>query len=177
MSEREVRADAKLQNLTDEDLLELWKWRNPQDADQKKMTYKEISVEVPLRWGFTVSLSTLSDFYKWLKLWKRTRDMRMREAQARRELLEQNPNASIEDLERLGQMILMSETVEDGDIKGFVALLKAKATNKKLNLEERRIKLLEDAAQKAEAAEEVTRNGKLSDAEKQAKLKQIFGIG
>ncbi|MGJ8674054.1 hypothetical protein [Rubritalea sp.] len=177
MSEREIRADAKLQNLPEEDLLELWKWRNPTEEGDTKMTYEEIILEVPLRFGFTVSsTSTVSGFYKWLKQWKRTRDARLRAEQAKHELLAQNPDASVEELERLGQMIFMSETVEDGNVKGFVSLMKAIAANRKLQLEERRVKLLEEKARKADEAEGIMGDQNLSEEEKSANMRALFGM-
>jgi hypothetical protein len=150
---REIRTDAKLKNLPAEKLEDLWLCRYPTDPESK-LTYEDILVALPDMVGFTVSRSTLSEFYAWLKQKRRMQRALERSEQAKRELMDQNPDASPEDLERLGQMIFTSETVENGDIKGFVALMKANNTKRKLKLEERRIKMLEAKAQRADNAKE-----------------------
>lgn len=148
--DKEIRGDAKLKNLSAEDLDVLWSWRYPEEPEDKKL-YREIQVELPLQFGLTASVSTLSDFYGWLKQRKRMESAKARAEQAKLQLLEQNPDASLADLERIGQMVFTSETVADGDIKGFVALLKINKENRKLELEERRVKLLEEKAAEAKA--------------------------
>tara|TARA_R110001599_G_scaffold336815_2_gene554819 strand:- start:609 stop:1178 length:570 start_codon:yes stop_codon:yes gene_type:complete len=157
MSDKEIRTDAKLKNLPEEDLETLWGFRypDPEDEDAQKLTYMQItSDELPRLFGFTVSLSTLSDFYAWYKQVRRVKAARARAEQAKVQLLEQNPDASLAELERIGQMVFTSETVADGNIKGFVALLKINKENRKLELDERRVKLLEAKAASADMAAE-----------------------
>lgn len=175
MSDKEIRADAKLKNLPEGKLDELWLMRHPLDGGKKK-TYAQIKVLLPKQFGLTASSSTLSDFYAWLKQKRRTEAARMRAEQAKRQLLEQNPDAAPEELERLGQMIFTSETVEDGDIKGFVALLKASNTRRKLEIEERRVKLLEEKAAKADQAEGIIQDDSLTEEEKAANMRALFGM-
>ena len=67
MSDKEIRADAKLKNLPAEAHEELWRFRNPEEGGEK-LTLDAIAVEVPLRYGFPVAVSTLSEFYRWLRL-------------------------------------------------------------------------------------------------------------
>ena len=157
MSDKEIRTDAKLKNLTDEEKETLWGFRypDPEDEDAEKLTYMTIASEkLPEMCGFTVSLSTLSDFYSWYKQVRRLREARKRAEQAKVQMLEENPDASLEDLERLGQMVFTSETVADGNIKGFLGLLKINSANRKLELEERRVALLEKKAAAADMAAE-----------------------
>ena len=175
MSDDEIRADAKLKNLPKGKLDELWLLRHPVDGGKKK-TYRKIQELLPKRFGLSASLSTLSEFYPWLRQKRRMEAARKRAEQAKRQLLDQNPDASPEELERLGQMIFTSETVEDGDIKGFVALLKASNTRRKLQLEERRIKILEEKAARADKAEDIIQDDNLTEEEKAANMRALFGM-
>lgn len=54
---------------------------------------------------------------------------------------------------------------------------KLRQKDEQLDQNDRRIKLLEEKASKADAAEELAKDGSISNKEKQARLKQIFGIG
>ena len=179
MADEEIRADAKLKNLPDGKLNELWLLRYPLDGGKRK-TIREIAALLPKRFGLSAAISTVSDFYPWLRQKRRTEAARLRAEQAKRQLLEQNPDATPDELERLGQMIFTSETVEDGDIKGFVALLKASNTRRKLEIEERRVKLLEEKARKADQIEELMKErqaagGGLSD-ETLEKIERTLGM-
>ena len=55
---KEIRADAKLKNLSKEDHDLLWEFRNPEKGG-KRLKFSAIRVEIPLRFGFSVSPSTL----------------------------------------------------------------------------------------------------------------------
>lgn len=58
-----------------------------------------------------------------------------------------------------------------------IAEQKVRQKDEQLDQNDRRIKLLEEKARKADEAEEVAKDGSISSEEKQARLKQIFGIG
>ena len=171
---KEIRADAKLKNLPEAALEELWRYRNPEEGGEK-MTLEAIAVEVPLRWGFTVSLSTLSEFYCWLRLKRRMDAAAERAAQTKLELAK-DPSFSSEEIERVAQTVFTAETLETGDVKGFVALAKLRLNARKLDQDERRIALLEAKAAKADQADEVAKNGTMSSEEKQARMREIFGF-
>lgn len=175
-ADKEIRSDAKLKNLPEDKLEELWQCRYPEDEDAVKLSYDEILVALPDMVGYSVSRSTLGEFYAWLRQKRRMDAARQRSEQAKLRFMQDMPDASPEELERLGQMVFTSETVEEGNIKGFVALMRANNTKKKLQIEERRIHLLEERARKADEAEGVLKDGAVNGEEKQARLKQIFGI-
>lgn len=149
--DRETRTDAKLKNLPEEDLEQLWQWRYPPEGGEK-LSYSQILEELPARFGISSSLASLSEFYSWLRLRKRMERTRSRVAQAQEALKREDPSASAEDLERLGQMVFTAESIEGGDIKAFVALLRVRNQARALEHDERRISLLE---RKAEFHEEV----------------------
>jgi hypothetical protein len=123
------RADAKLQNLPEEELLVLWSFRNPEPGG-KKLKFSAIQAEIPLRYGFTVSGSTLSQFYSWLKIWKRWRDAQAFAMQARSELAK-DPTISDEELDRFAERVLKAEAAVTKDVKGYVSLRRMKLAETK----------------------------------------------
>lgn len=169
--DKEIRSDAKLKNLPAEALEDLWRFRNPEEGGTK-LTLEEIAVEIPLRYGFTVSLSTLSEFYSWLRQKKRVEAAAERANQAKLKYAEMNPGAALEELQTVGQFIFTSETMENGDVLNFARLrklwLQEKAVaqkdqiiaqkdraldqqDKTIEQNNRRITLLETAAAEAKA--------------------------
>jgi hypothetical protein len=148
--EKKPRADAKLKNLPDTDQEALWGWLHPQDPDAKVMTLEEAQGEVPLRWGFTVSLSVLSEWRSWYALRRRINAARERADQTRLELLK-DATLRPEEIEQIAQTIFTAETLEAGNVKGFVALAKLRLQSQKVDLDRRRITLLEESAAEAKA--------------------------
>lgn len=120
--DKEIRADAKLKNLSEEALEALWEFRNPEPGG-KKLKFAAIRVEIALRHGFTVSYSTLSEFYAWLRLKKRWEEAKAVAAQAREELAK-DPTISDEELDKFAERVLKTETTVNRDVKGYVAIRK-----------------------------------------------------
>lgn len=185
--DKEPRADAKLQNLPQEELDVMWRFRNPEKGGER-MTLEAIAVEVPLRYGFTISLSSLSQFYRWLKL-KRRFAVRTDTIEQIKLELAKDPNISAEQVEKAGQVLFMTEGIVEKDARVFANMVKIGQARVKLEqnevklglskevveLDKRRLALLEAKATKADQAAEVTRNGTMSAEEKQARMKEIFG--
>jgi hypothetical protein len=175
MSDKEVRADAKLKNLPDEILDTLWRFRNPEE-DGEKLTLEAILVQLKDERGIEVSISTLSEFYKWLRFKRRMESAQDRAQQAREEMLK-DPTINADDIERVAQAVFTAETMEDGNVKGFVALAKLRIANKQLQIDERRIELLERKAAQADQAKTVSDDDALTAEEKATRMKQIFRMG
>lgn len=175
MKDKETRADAKLKNLPPEALEELWRFRNPEEGGEK-LTLEAIAVEIPLRYGFTVAVSTLSEFYCWLRFKRRMDGAADRAMQAKMELAK-DPNATPEDLERAAQIVFTAETLEAGNVKGYVQLAKLGLQRKALEIDSRKLKLLEEKAARADEAAGVAGNESLTPEQKAAELKRIFRMG
>ncbi len=120
--DKEIRADAKLKNLSAEEREILWQFRNPEPGG-KKLKFSAIRVEIALRFGFTVSPGTLSDFYAWQRLNKRWEAAQAVAAQAREELAK-DPTISDEELDKFAERVLKAETAVNRDVKGYVAIRK-----------------------------------------------------
>lgn len=147
--DREIRADAKLKNLPAAALEDLWRFRYPEE-DGEKLTLEAVCVQVESLYGFTCSLSSLSEFYKWLRLKRRMESAAERATQARYALAK-DPAMTPDMLARVGQMVFTAETIEDGNVKAYVELVKLQLQARSLEINARKLKLLEDAAKEAKA--------------------------
>lgn len=170
-TDKEIRADAKLKNLPPQALEDLWLMRNPGE-DGEKLTLEAVAVAVPGLYGFSCSVSSLSEFYKWLRLKKRMESAAERSSQARLALAS-DPGMTPELLARVGQMVFTAETIEDGNVKAYVELVKLQLQAGKQEMELRKLKILEDKAALADAAKEVLTT-KLSPEEQNRRLREIL---
>lgn len=157
---KEPRADATIKKLPEEKQEQLWALLSPQDGSEP-MTLTALCAKLPDLVGLSVSLQTLSEWRSWYALRRRTERAKARAMQARIEWKQKNPDASIDELEELGQMIFTSETIEDGDLKAFAMLLRERNRSRALEHDARKLSLLEQAAADAKR--------KLNDAAKAAK--------
>lgn len=157
---KEPRADAKLKKLPEKDQEDLWVLLNPQDGSTP-LTLAELRSEVERRHEMTCSLSTLSEWRAWYAMRRRTERAKARADQARLEWKAENPDASPAELEELGQMVFTSEAIEDGNAKVFVALMRERSKRLSLQVDVRKLALLEQAAEEAKR--------KLEDATMKAK--------
>jgi hypothetical protein len=91
--------------------------------------------------------------------------------------LAKNSDMTPEDIERVAQTVFTAESLQAGDVSAFVALAKLRLQNRALDLDAKKFALLEKKAAKADEAGQVMGDGKLTEEEKAAKLKQIFRMG
>ena len=165
-SDQEVRKDAKLQNLVLKNAQaaeDLWRFRYPEEGGTK-LGFEEIQVEIPLRYGFSVSLSTLSNFYIWFRLQKRM-DAKAAAVEHFKQELAKDKSFSVEQVKRAGQKLFMTEGIMEENSKKFVAMVESVQNDERLeqnkerigvskqivSLHERRIALLEEKAAEAKA--------------------------
>ena len=172
--DKEIRADAKLKNLGPEKLETLWRLRNPEEGGEK-LTLEAIAADLPRLVGFSASLSALSDFFKWLRFKRRMEASAATAAQARLELAK-DPNLDPADIERAAQAVFTAEMLEAGNVRAYVALAKLRLAGQQVDLDRRRIELLERKASQADQANEVV-NSELGDGEARDRLKTIFRMG
>lgn len=185
-----VRADAKLQNLPEAALDELWALRHPEIEGDKVWTLTDVAAWVPGRFNFQVSTSAVGNFYQWLEL-KRRMDARNVLADQLKLALAQDPNFSEEQIKKAGQKLFMAEGIIEKDARVFKAMADSTQDDARLaqnreiiqlkkaagKRDERKLAILEKKAAQADAAQGVSNDGTLTDEEKAAKLKQIFRMG
>lgn len=124
--EKPPRPEALLKNLEPADHDYLWELRfKDEEGLRLKKKLSAIQPEIALRFGFTVSRSTLSLFYVWLKGKRQWAEDVAIADQAKEEWLKENPDASPQDLLNAGQIRFTAQAIKRGDNKAFVQLLRA----------------------------------------------------
>jgi hypothetical protein len=174
---RKPRADAKVKNLPEEDQETLWLLVHPTDKETPPYTLEALAVHVLEEHGFEPALSSLSEWHSWYAQKRRTEKAMARASQAKLEWLNENPEATPEDLERLGQMVFTAEALEGGNVKAFVSLMRENSRRKALEIDSRKLAILEKKAQERDEAKGVVDGEEMTEAEKVARLKQLFRMG
>lgn len=134
MSDKETRADAKLQNLPPEELDFLWSLRYPEKGGPKKMTLAAICADIPRRYDLSVSLSTLSEFYKWLRLRRRI-EAAASVADQFKASLAADPSVTEEDMDALAAKVFKAEMLTSGDASGYLAIASFQMRKERFNFE------------------------------------------
>lgn len=125
-SHKKVRADAKLKNLSPEEQDGLWQYLHTPigDGEERTMpTLEDAQVQVPLMFGFTVSIGSLSEWRAWYSLNLRMANAAERAEQTRLELIK-NSDLTPEDIDRVAQTVFTAETLQSGDVDGYVKVAK-----------------------------------------------------
>lgn len=136
---KQPRADAKLKNLPEDAQEALWRLRHPSEGeDRKPLTLEELQCEVPLRYGFTVSLASLSEWHNWYALKQGINNAQARAEQLRAEMA-QSGSFTAEQIERAGQVYFMSQAVGDGDPKTFFLMAKIGLQREQQSLEREKL--------------------------------------
>lgn len=124
--EKPPRPEATLKNLEPAEHDYLWELRfKDEEGLRLKKKLSAIQPEIAIRYGFTVSKSTLSLFYVWLKGKRQWAEDVAIADQAKEEWLAENPEASHDELLKVGQIRFTAQAIKRGDNKGFVQLLRA----------------------------------------------------
>lgn len=147
---KKPRADAKLKNLAQPDQETLWLLMHPTDSTIPAYTLEAAQVHVLEEHGVSVGISALSEWHSWYALKQRMEAAAERANQTALELA-QNSELTPEDIERVAQTVFTAETLEAGNVKGYVALAKLRIASRALDHDARKLRLLEDAAADAKA--------------------------
>jgi len=196
MSTIDPRADAKLQNLPEEALQDLWRFRHPEEGGEK-LTLEAICVEIPRLYGVSVSLSTLHGFYRWLEV-KRRLDQREELVNQLKRDLAKDPEVSEAQIRTAGQRLFMAEGILEKDSKVFFDMVKIGQAETKLRqndaklglqkqvvkMDERRLALIEAKAKRLDEAEaairKISTNTELTPEAQRAavldKMDEFFGL-
>lgn len=128
--------------------------------------------------GFSASQDALSKFRSWYLLERQYQEYRETTDQLIEQIKEGMPGLTEEQITSYGQKVFNTLAIRSQDPEIWRVAQGIRLKDAKLALDTRHIALLEKKAAQAEAAMEVVENkgGKLSPAEREAKLKQIFGM-
>ena len=163
---RMARSDSKLKRLPESDQETLWLLMHPEDPETRAYSLEDALVHLEDEHGISCARSTLSEWRAWYALRRRMENAQARAEQAKLEWLKENPDATPEDLERLGQMVFTAESIESGNVKGFVALMRERSRRVALEIDQRKLALLEKKAARLDEieakAKEIKKGGGLS---------------
>ena len=173
---KKPRADSKLKNLPEHLQEGFWLLLHPTDLEVKPYTLEDLGGEIHDKHQLSVSISTLSEWHSWYAL-KRRMEQAAERANQTAIALAKDSDLTPEDIERVAQTVFTAETLEAGNVKGFVALAKLRLASRALDHDARRLAVLEAKAAQADEAAGVANDGKLSEDEKAAALKRIFRMG
>lgn len=168
---RKPRADAVLKTLPADQQEQIFmRLQKPKDG-----TYQKVKSWLFQEWDINTSVGALQDFYSWYALRRRLEQTE----NITQDLVELLQGAEFgldaQKVRELGNLIFITQATKENDTKAFVALAKLLLEQRKLDVSERRLKLLEQKAAAADEAEKVTRSEDLTAEEKMRKLKEIFG--
>jgi hypothetical protein len=176
-STRKVNAHAKVKNLPEGDQETLWLLMHPTDSTVPPYTLEAALVHLQEEHGIECALSTLSEWHSWYALRKRMENAQARADQAKLEWLRENPDASPDELERLGQMVFTAESIEAGNIKGFVALMRERSKRKALEIDAAKLAILQRKADRLDEleakAKEIKQGGGLTPETLEVMEKQL----
>jgi hypothetical protein len=150
---RKTHANAKIKLLPEADQETLWLLMHPTDKDTPPYTLESALVHLKDEHGVECALSTLSEWHSWYALRKRMDNAQARADQAKLEWLRENPEASPDELEKLGQMVFTAESIEGGNIKGFVALMRERSRRKALEIDSAKLAILQRKADRLDELE------------------------
>lgn len=155
-----VRADAKLQNLPTEAHDELWSLRNPEEEGGKVWTLTDIAAWVPSRFGFSVSVAAVANFYQWLDL-KRRMDGRAALADQLKIALAADPSFSADQIKKAGQKLFLAEGLVERNPKVFAAMVELDQNDRRLAQNNEMIRLRREAGKRDETKLSLATKGKL----------------
>jgi len=169
---RKPRSDSKLKNLAASDQETLWLLMHPTDSTVPAYSMEAAQVHCLEELKLSVGISTLSEWHSWYALNRRMEEASACANQTAIELA-RNSDLTPEYIQRVAQTVFTSETLKSGNWKGYVALTKLDLARKSLDMDSRKLKLLEDKAKLCDQAKEVLTT-KLSPEEQNRRLREIL---
>lgn len=168
MSTRKPRGDAKLKCLKPELQAEIFS-----RCSQGK--YIDVARWLKAEFNIRTSEGALSDFFSWYSLKQR---MEKADSHVRNlgSLIDEH-GLKIDPQRRKDTMnaLFLTLASQDGDFETFEAAYKLILAGDKLDVEKRRVVLLEQKAAKADAADAIAKDGSITKAQRQQRIFELFG--
>lgn len=175
---RKPRSDSKLAALTPSVREELLSW-----LGQANVSYEEAAILLRERHEVKVSTSALCEWYARHGFQLRAEQARSVAETAAEELAAGPDKFDEATMAMIRQKLFERALAKNGDVAELATLAKIMGDSAKLRIKEkelelsaRRVALLEKKAAQADQAKGVVENQTLTAAEREAKLKEIFGL-
>ena len=169
MSNRKQRGDAKLKTLKPELQAEIF-------ARCSEGRYEEVRKWLKAEWSIVTSVGSLSDFYSWYQLRQRFMEAESHVNQLSDMVKQSGLKVDAVALKDTMNSLFLSLASKSGDFETFEAAFKLILKQQDQELTMRRVALLEAKAKQAEDAAKIAGNADLTATEKEARMKQVFGI-
>ena len=183
--DKKPRADSKLDSMPESRVMEL------RDKLLAGESYQDCLSWLLAECGMSSSLAALSSFYKrhCAPVIRERRQLSVVKAEALGDAMAADPvNWDDKIVERTKQLAFEFLTADQNDPEAVSKLLDAvvkarkqefteRIQTRRADVEERKLAILEAKAKQADEAAGVAANGTMTPEEKQARLKQIFGMG
>lgn len=173
------RSDSKLAALNPQQKAQLRTWL----VDENK-SYEEVRSLLHEDFNVQVGITAIQRFYASDCFSLRSSQAKEFAEQVVQEFKTSGESFDAATLALVREKAFARAYVKNGDLKELALLAKILGDSAKLDLKrkdqqlaERRIVLLEQKAAQADAAKEITGDQNLSDAEKAAKMRALFGMG
>ena len=160
---KKPRSDATLKLQHPARQLQLWKWcQNP------KQSYTVLVGRIKKEWDVDTSEAALSGWYSWYPFSNKLTEFKSMTDQVT-ERLKRDPDP--EQVSKASHVIFETLAAQTLDSKLFIELRKLRLQEQERSTQLRRLELLE---KEFSEATETVGNSKLSDAEKAARIREIF---
>jgi hypothetical protein len=177
-----TRCDSPLRNLQEDRQQQIIAWCLEPKTEECSGGYQHAREQLAAD-GIKVSITALSEFYSWFKL-REFYEQAESHAEQQKQLMTEFDPANTDRAEKFADFCFIQEATKKRDAKTYVAVGQLRETrkhreaksahdSKALELQERRVAVLEAKVAKAVAT---LGDGKLSSSEREARMKEIFGI-
>jgi hypothetical protein len=168
---RKPRPDAKLKTLPPALQAELF-------TQCQTQGYAEVKSWLLAKHTVATSVGSLSQFYAWFPLQRRMEQAATFATQLKEQIAQlpalQGKASEISDI---SQIAFEMQAVQSQDAELYFNMRKLRLKERDQALTERRIALLEKKAAQADKAAAITGDTELSDTEKAAQMRALFGMG
>lgn len=126
--------------------------------------------------GLKTSSAALSEFLSWYRLRQRLSRNQSVVETLLTDLRRDNPKIDPDELFKIGQSFFSALAIEQQDPDAWARTIRTDQRAQALELEARRVSVLEQKASQADQAAAVTGDTSLTPEQKQQKFREIFGI-
>jgi len=168
---RKPRTDSKLKTLPPQAQAQLFEML-------RAMPYRKAVELVHEHFGVATSIGALSEFFSWYPL-SRQLEQSAEFAEKIEEALKTNPALQLDasKISAVAQVAFEAHALETQNSDLYIELAKLRIKREEGEREERRIKILEAKAAKADEAAKVESDETLTEEEKAKRMRQIFRMG
>lgn len=169
---RKPHPSAKLKNLSAARKETLWLWLTEGEGDAPPLGYAEAVARVSEEWNVKTSVTAMGEFYSWYGVRVKVETARLRSEQVREELA-RDGRLDPEALDTVAEAMFLADAMDRGDFKQYILIAKLLERKRARKLDGRRVTVME---RKLEELRKAAEDPDATDAEKAAKMREIFNL-